>query len=119
MLTAATRGLIELMSAAQRGARRDGLFALWLVVHVAEDLGSATGATERPYRRRVGLLEQRISSLALPLPLKRALAQVIEQLKTVPAGPAGPLLSGLVGPIRETVGTDAAELIQKVARALR
>ncbi len=119
MLTAATRALIELMTAAPRGPRRDGLFALWLVVHVAEDLGSATGATERPYRRRVGLLEQRISSLALPLPLKRGLARVIDQLKTVPAGPAGPLLAGLVGPVRETVGVDAADLIQKAAKALR
>ena len=119
MLTPATRGLVELMSSAPRGPRRDGLFALWLVVHIAEDLESATGPTERPYRRRVGLLEHRISSLALPLALKRGLARIIEGLKTAAAGPAGPLLSGLVGPVRETVGADAAELVQKAAKSLR
>ena len=119
MLTPATRGLIELMAGAPRGPRRDGLFALWLVVHVAEDLESATGATERLYRRRVALLEPRISSLALPLVLKRGLARTIEGLKTAPAGPAGPLLSGLVGPIKEAVGPDAAELVQKAAKSLR
>ncbi len=119
MLTPASRALIELMAAAPRGPRRDGLFALWLVVHVAEDLQSAAGTLERSYRRRVGLLEQRISSLALPPALKRGLARTIEGLKTAPAGPAGPLLSGLVGAVKEGVGSDAADLVQKAAKSLR
>ncbi len=119
MLTPATRGLIDLMRSAPRGPRRDGLFALWLAVHVAEDLGLATGTAERAYRRRVALLEKRISSLALPLALNRGLARMIEGLKNAPAGPAGLLLSGLVGPVREAVGTDAADLVQKAARSLR
>lgn len=119
MLTPASRGLLELMATAPRGPRRDGLFALWLVLHVAEDLHLAFGAAERPYRRRVGLLEQRISSLALPAALKRDLARVIEGLKTSAAAPAGPLLAGLVGATRDGVGPDAADLVQKAARSLR
>lgn len=119
MLTPAGRALIELMAVAPRGPRRDGLFALWLVVHVAEDLQSAAGTFERSYRRRVGLLEQRISSLALPPALRRGLSRTIEALKTAPAGPAGPLLSGLVGAVRDGVGPDAADLVQKAAKSLR
>ena len=119
MLTPAARGLLELMASAPRGPRRDGLFALWLVVHVAEDLGAADGTLERPYRRRVTLLQQRLSSLALPATLRRELSRVIEGLKIAPAGPAGPLLSGLVEAVKDGVGPDAADLVQKAARTLR
>ena len=106
MLTPATRGLIDLMRSAPRGPRRDGLFALWLAVHVAEDLGLATGTAERAYRRRVALLEQRISSLALPLALKRGLARMIEGLKNAPAG----CLLALAG-ILQNGGHVAVELV--------
>ncbi len=57
--------------------------------------------------------------LSPPLRAEDDRRAMIEALKTAPAGPAGPLLSGLVGPVREALGTDAADLVQKAAKSLR
>ena len=68
-----TDELLALLAHTARGPRRDGVFALWLVVRVAEGLASATPATERAERRRLANLERRLASLTLPPPLRRAL----------------------------------------------
>jgi hypothetical protein len=111
--------LIELIAAAARGPKRDGLFALWLVLRAAEGLLGSAPVGSRNHRRRLQALEGRIATLALPAPLQRALAAARAHLE--PATPeAGALvLSQLVAPARDVLGGDAAEAIMLAARRAR
>jgi hypothetical protein len=119
-LTPACRTLVDLLAVAPRGPRRDGLFALWLVVRVLEDLDADHPFPERATRRRIILLERRLSSLALPLSLKRGLAATIGTLKAeIRPDEIGHLLGGLVGPVKDGLGSEAAEAVNKAARARR
>ncbi len=107
--------LVTLLRDSGRGPRREGLFALWLTLRVAEDLAEGTLA-ERTHRRRVTALERRLSSLALPPPLRRGLQAALAELKGgAPDGAALALLH-LVAPARDGVGADAAEALGKAAR---
>lgn len=111
--------LVELLPRIGRGPRREGVFALWLTVRVAQDLLLDPPMPERTARRRLLALESRLSSLTLPPPLRRALAGALLQLRE--NGPAGvPLALGtLVAPARETAGNEAGEAIQRAARSAR
>jgi hypothetical protein len=102
-----------------RGPRRDGIFALWLTLRVAQDLFSDTPPAERAHRRRVAALEHRLSSLTLPPPLRRALTAAIAELKSGAPTVAAQVLSQLVAPARESVGPEAADSIAVAARAAR
>ncbi|MDX2060323.1 MAG: hypothetical protein SFV24_21115 [Gemmatimonadales bacterium] len=117
--TPTARTLAEWMAAAPRGPRRDGIFALWLTVRVIEDLANQGPTVERAFRRRVGLLDQRLSSLALPIPLRRGLTGVLTRLKEAGRGDAGSLLQLLGAAAREAIGPEAVDLFQRAARALR
>lgn len=114
-----TDELLELLARTARGPRRDGVFALWLVVRVAEGLASATPATERAERRRVANLERRLTSLTLPPPLRRALVASLALLKEADAGAPGLALGQLVAPVRESIGQDAAALLERAAKLLK
>ena len=94
------QGLLELLPRAARGPRRDGAFALWLTLRVAEDLLLQPPLAERASRRRLQALENRLSSLTLPPPLRRALAAVQRAA-------------------RDTVSPEAADAVQRAARASR
>lgn len=72
--TPAEERLVALIAEAARGPTRDGLFALWLVVRAAEALLPPAPVSPPNHRRRLQALETRLGSLALPAPLKRALA---------------------------------------------
>src|SRR3989441_9572818 len=72
--TAAEERLIGLVANAVRGPEREGLFALWLVVRSAEALLPPRPVSGKNHRRRLQALDARLASLALPGPLKRALA---------------------------------------------
>ena len=115
----AQAALVDLLPRAARGPRRDGVFALWLTLRVAEDQLIEPPLTERAARRRLQALEHRLSSLTLPPPLRRALTAALHELRT--AGPAGVplLLASLVAPARETVGAEAGDAVQRAARASR
>jgi hypothetical protein len=120
----AATALLELLPRTGRGPKRDGIFALWLTLRVARDVRGGSPALERAHRRRVAALEHRLSSLALPPPLRRALAAAVaELLATDLPGGAAPgaarALSQLVAPARETAGADAAEAVASAARAAR
>jgi len=120
VLTPTTRQLVELMSTAPRGPRRDGLFALWLTVRVLEDYESPPSPNDRTARRRVALLERRLSSLTLAPVLRRGLGAAIAALKEDPrSDQAAGLLGQLAGPTREGLGTEAAEVLQRFARSRR
>ena len=115
-LTPAGRAILQLMEAAQRGPKREGLFALWLTVRVIEDLGQTPPPPERAHRRRVSALEQRLSSLALPAPLRRGIAGTLHALREAGRSDASTLLSQLAAPTREAVGAEAAEVLVRAAR---
>ena len=76
--------LISLMARSVRGPRREGLFALWLTLRVAQDLQLDPPLGERALRRRLAALESRLSSLTIPSPLRRALASALVQLQDAP-----------------------------------
>lgn len=111
--------LLELLARTARGPRREGVYALWLVLRVTTDYLVEPPLPERATRRRLAALETRLSSLTLPPPLRRALTAVLHELKdrgreTVPV-----VLSTLVAPARDTAGPEAAEAVQRAARTAR
>jgi hypothetical protein len=114
----AAAALLQLLPQTGRGPRREGIFALWLTVRVAQDLVRDPPA-ERAHRRRLQALEHRLSSLTLPPPLRRALAAAISQLRDARAETAAQVLSQLVAPARESGGPEAGEAMAHAARAAR
>jgi hypothetical protein len=115
----AATALLGLLSATARGPRREGIFALWLTVRVAQDLLRDVPPSERAHRRRVQALEHRLSSLTIPPPLRRALAAALSQLGESRPETAAQVLSQLVAPARDTGGPEAGEALAQAARAAR
>lgn len=111
--------LLELLPRTGRGPKREGIFALWLVVRVAQDLVGAPPAADRAHRRRLAALEQRLSSLTVPPPLRRALAGALAQLRDPAPAVAAQVLAQLSAPARDSAGPDAAAAIDRAARAAR
>lgn len=111
--------LLALIPQTARGPRRDGIFALWMTVRVAQDLFAVPPPAERAHRRRVVALSHRLSSLMLPAPLKRALAAAMTDLEGGDQLAAAQALSQLVAPAREGAGADAGDALAQAARAAR
>jgi len=111
--------LIALVAAADRGPKRDGLFAVWLVLRCAEALFPPGPVSPRNHRRRLQALETRLASLALPAPLKRALAAARQHLETATPAAAAIVLSQLVAPARDVLGPDAGDAVAVAARSAR
>jgi hypothetical protein len=111
--------LVALIADAERGPKRDGLFALWLVVRAAEALLPPWPVSPKNHRRRLQALETRLGSLALPGPLKRALAAARHHLDPATPRAAAGVLHQLVAPARDVLGPDAAEALTVAARAAR
>jgi hypothetical protein len=117
--TSAEERLIGLVADAARGPKRDGLFALWLVVRAAEALLPPCPVSSKNHRRRLQALEARLGSLALPAPLKRALAAARHHLEPATPAAAALVLSQLLAPAREVLGTEAGDAVNVAARAAR
>jgi hypothetical protein len=115
----AATALLELLARTARGPRREGVFALWLTVRVAQDLLLDAPPPERVYRRRLAALEKRLSSLTMPPPLRRALAAAILQLREARPATAPGVLTLLVAPARDSAGPEAAEAVALAAKAAR
>ncbi len=111
--------LVELLAHSARGPRRDGVYALWLVLRVTVDYLTDPPLSERAVRRRLAALESRLSSLVLPPPLRRALNAVLTELKANGRASVPMLLSTLVAPARDSAGSEAGEAVQRAARAAR
>ena len=90
--------LVRILAHTARGPRREGVYALWLAVRVAQDLLLVPPPTERAHRRRVVALEHRLASLTLPPQLRRALA---------------------AAPSRDGAGAEIGDAIAGAARAAR
>jgi hypothetical protein len=115
----AATALLGLLPGTARGPRRDGIFALWLTVRVAQDLLDDSPPSERAHKRRLQALEHRLSSLTIPPPLRRALAAAISQLREARPETAAQVLSQLVAPARDSGGAEAGEALAQAARAAR
>jgi hypothetical protein len=111
--------LLEILARTVRGPRREGVYALWLLLRVAGDYLLEPPLAERATRRRVAALEARLSSLTVPPPLRRALTAALHQLKQEALESVPLVLGSLVAPARETTGPDAADAVQRAARAAR
>lgn len=110
--------LLEAQRAAERGPRREGLFATWLVVRVALDVGLATGPADRAERKRVELLRGRVATMALPRPLARGMGAVLDHLAEATPAAARIALAQLTAPVRDALGPAAAEAVAGAARLL-
>jgi len=117
--TPAEERLIELVAGAARGPKREGLFALWLVVRSAESLLPPSPVSGKNHRRRLQALDTRLASLALPGPLKRALAAARHHLEPATPSAAALVLSQLVAPAREVLGPEAGDAVTVAARSAR
>ncbi|MGH7533238.1 MAG: hypothetical protein ACREL4_08105 [Gemmatimonadales bacterium] len=117
--TSATATLASLLSSVVRGPKREGAYAVWLVVRVAHDLTLTPPLGERARRRRLDALAHRLSSLTVTPPLRRALAGALATLAEGTAAAATVALHHLVAPVREGLGTDPAEAVAQAARAAR
>jgi hypothetical protein len=111
--------LLTLLPQTGRGPKRGGIFALWLTLRVAQDLLLDPPPLERTYRRRVQALEQRLTSLTMPPPLRRALIAAVTQLKDMRPESAVQVLSQLVAPARESGGAEAGDALALAARTAR
>ena len=111
--------LVTLVAEARRGPRRDGLYALWLVVRAAEGCLPPTPVSRRNHRRRLQALETRLGGLALPAPLRRAFTAARQHLEPGTAKAAAIVLSELVAPAREVLGPEAGEALAAAARAAK
>src|SRR6266550_4760147 len=111
--------LITLIAESARGPQREGLFALWLIVRAAEALLPPAPVSAKNHRRRLQALESRIGSLALPGPLKRALAAARQHLETATPNAAALVLSQLTAPAREVLGVEAGDAVTVAARTAR
>jgi hypothetical protein len=111
--------LLGLLPGIGRGPRREGVFALWLTLRVAQDFHLDPPLPERLARKRITALGARLSSLTLPAPLRRALNTTVQQL--VSAGPEDipQILGQLVAPAREATGAEAAEALGLAVQASR
>jgi hypothetical protein len=111
--------LLTVLSETVRGPKREGVFALWLTLRVAQDLLLDPPPLERAHRRRVQALEQRLSSLTIPPPLRRALTAAVSQLRDARSDSVAQVLSQLVAPARESGGSAAGEALTLAARSAR
>ncbi len=111
--------LLALQRQLERGPKREGAFALWLVVRVALDIGANTGPPDKNDRRRVALLAQRLAPLAVPRPLSRGLATTMDHLADATAAGARSALAQLIAPARDALGSDAADAVAQAARLIQ
>lgn len=109
--------LVGLVAETPRGPRRDGLYALWLVVRVAEGCLPPLPVSRRNHRRRLQALATRLGALALPAPLRRAFTAARQHLEPGTAEASALALRQLVAPTRDVLGPDAAEAVSVAARS--
>ncbi len=108
--------LVALIADAPRGPKRDGLFALWLVLRAATGVMPPHPISPRNHRRRLQAVEARLGGLALPAPLKRALLAARVHLEPATEEAATVALAQLIAPTRDVLGPEAAAAVALAAR---
>lgn len=112
-------GLIDLLARAGHGPSRDGLFAVWLLVRVAQGMLPPTAIDGPIRRKRVAALRRRLSSLTLPGPLRKAVAAIAIRLEDGDPQGVALGLQELVASVRETLGPEPAAAVALAARSAR
>ena len=115
-LAPAEERLLEALADSARGPKRNGIFALWMLVRTCSGVLPPDELSTRVHRRRLQVLERRLTSLSVPAPLKRALTSALRELADRSGAAAGIALQRLVAPARETLGSEVAEVIGLAAR---
>lgn len=108
--------LSHMLHSAVRGPRRNGLYAVWLVLRACGDLLPPNPVGERGHQQRLSGLIGRFHSLSLPVPLRKALAGSVHQLGEGTPAAAGIALQQLVAPVGETLGRAPADAVAHAAR---
>jgi hypothetical protein len=112
--------LLDLQQRLERGPKREGAFALWLMVRVALDLGVVPiGAGDKGDRRRVTLLAARLAPLTVPRPRAPGLAAALGHLEEATPAAARVALAQLVAPARDALGAEAAEAVAQALASLQ
>jgi hypothetical protein len=111
--------LTELLAHAARGPKREGLFAVWLVLRAAED-----GALDPPLPpklrvRQLEALRSRLATLTLPAPVRRGVTTALSILDEGTAASGAAALHQLTAPVREALGPEAGDAVGQAARAAR
>jgi hypothetical protein len=118
-MTDAERQLISALAGEARGPRRNALFALWLVARTAEAVLPPDPVPLRSHRRRVELLQRRLSSISVPAPIRRALQAALRHVAQGTPRAAALALNQLVAPTREAIGAAAADALAAAATRAR
>jgi hypothetical protein len=119
-MTETEQRLVADLAAEARGPRRNGIFAVWLFARVAESVLPPDALSVKAHRARLDALQRRLSSIALPAPLRRGMAGAVRLVHDGTPGGAALALNLLVAPVRESLGDGPAEAVaQAAARARR
>lgn len=118
-LGAAEDRLLDALSLSARGPKRNGVFALWMLVRACGGVLPPDQLSPAVHHKRLQALERRLTSLSLPAPLKRALASAVRELNDRSSAAAGMALQRLVAPVRETLGGEVADVIGWAAKIAR
>ncbi len=115
-LAPAIEHLVAQLDDTARGPRRNGVFALWLLVRACEEELPPTRVSARARRKRLADLERRLSSLSLPPGLRQTLGASLRPLEELTPEGAVAGLRMLAGAAREFLGPRAAEALGLAAR---
>lgn len=118
-LAPAEERLLEALAQSARGPKRNGVFAVWMLVRMCSGVLPPDELSPRVHRRRLQALERRLMSLSVPAPLKRALTSAVRELGERSCAAAGIALQRLVAPARETLGSEVGEVIALAAKIAR
>jgi hypothetical protein len=108
--------LLELQRRLERGPKREGAFALWMLVRIALDQGLSPDRPDKADRRRITLLASRLAPLAVPRPLARGLTTALGHLEDGTTSGARIALAQLVAPTKDALGSEAADAVALAAR---
>lgn len=117
--TPATTRLVELLGAAARGPKREGVYAVWLVVRAAETQLLEPQVPSKVRGKQLDGVKQRLSTLTLPAPIRRAVVTALSLLGEETPDSAASALHQLTAPAREALGPEVAEAVGQAARAAR
>ncbi len=117
--TPATIRLVELLGRTARGPRREGVYALWLVVRAAEERSLEPAIPSKLRARHLEALRHRLATLTLPAPIRRAVVSALALLSEERADASATALHQLAAPAREALGVEVADAVAGAARAAR
>ena len=119
-MTASEARLVALVAEAERGPRRDGLYALWLVLRAAEALLPPDPVSLKNHRRRLAGAPDPAGRARPPRPAQAgARRRASRSSSPGTTAAAAMVLAQLVAPTRDVLGPEAADAVSAAARDAR